>query len=44
VTLTAADGVLHGTVKGIGDGGELLLQTSEGIRKLVQADEVRLVE
>ena len=43
VTLIAADGVLHGTVKGIGDGGELLLQTPEGIRKLVQADEVRIV-
>lgn len=42
VTLLAADGALHGTVKGIGDGGELLLQTPEGIRKLVQADEVRV--
>ena len=42
VSLIAADGVLHGTVKGIGDGGELLLQTPAGIRKLVQADEVRV--
>lgn len=43
VTLISAEGVLHGTVKGIGDGGELLLQTADGIRKLVQADEVRVV-
>ncbi|WP_367875316.1 hypothetical protein [Luteolibacter sp. Populi] len=29
---------------GIGDGGELLLETAAGIRKLVQADEVRVLE
>ncbi len=42
VSLSAADGVLHGTVRGIGDGGELLLETPQGLRKLVQADEVRV--
>ena len=40
--LTAADGLLHGTVRGIGEGGELLLETPDGLRKLVQADEVRV--
>jgi len=43
VTLLSADGILNGRVSGIGDGGELLLQTAEGIRKLVQADEVRVI-
>ena len=43
VRLLAADGALNGTVRGIGEGGELLLETSEGLRKLVQADEVRVV-
>ena len=43
VTLISAEGVLNGKVTGIGDGGELLLQTPDGIRKLVQADEVRVV-
>jgi BirA family biotin operon repressor/biotin-[acetyl-CoA-carboxylase] ligase len=42
VRLLAADGMLSGTVAGIGDGGELLLQTDTGLRKLVQADEVRV--
>ena len=44
VRLLAADGAMSGTVAGIGDGGELLLQTPAGLRKLVQADEVRVVE
>ena len=44
VRLLTADGVLSGTVAGIGDGGELLLETAAGIRKLVQADEVRVLE
>ena len=42
VSLISAEGVLHGRVAGIGDGGELLLQTVDGIRRLVQADEVRM--
>ncbi|MEK7950248.1 biotin--[acetyl-CoA-carboxylase] ligase [Luteolibacter soli] len=44
VRLTAADGVLVGEAAGIGDGGELLVRTSEGIRRIVQAEEVRVVE
>ena len=44
VRLIAADGELSGPVAGIGDGGELLLQTPAGLRKLVQADEVRVME
>lgn len=44
VSLISAEGVLHGKVIGIGDGGELLLQTVDGIRKLVQADEVRITD
>lgn len=43
VRLRVADGVMEGTVKGVGDGGELLVETSEGMRALLQADEVRVV-
>lgn len=42
VRLTCADGLLTGTAAGIGDGGELLVKTADGIRRIVQADEVRL--
>lgn len=43
VRLSAADGVLHGTAEGIGEGGELLLRTDDGaLRRVVQAEEVRL--
>jgi BirA family biotin operon repressor/biotin-[acetyl-CoA-carboxylase] ligase len=42
VRLICADGVLSGEAAGIGDGGELLVRTSEGIRRIVQAEEVRL--
>ena len=44
VRLTCADGVLAGEAAGIGDGGELLVRTAEGIRRIVQAEEVRVVE
>ena len=44
VLLLAADGALSGKVAGIGEGGELLLETPGGLRKLVQADEVRVTE
>lgn len=44
VTLTAADGPRAGVVAGIGDGGELLLRGERGIERLLQADEVRVVE
>jgi BirA family biotin operon repressor/biotin-[acetyl-CoA-carboxylase] ligase len=43
VRLTAADGILSGEVAGIGDGGELLVRTPEGLRQIVQAEEVRVV-
>jgi len=44
VRLTCADGVLAGEAVGIGDGGELLVRTPEGIRRIVQAEEVRVIE
>lgn len=43
VRLTCADGVLAGEAAGIGDGGELLVRTPDGIRRIVQAEEVRVV-
>lgn len=42
VRLLAADGSVSGKVAGIGDGGELLVETPNGVRRLVQADEVRI--
>ncbi len=42
VRLTCADGVLTGEAAGIGDGGELLVRMPEGLRRIVQADEVRI--
>ncbi len=42
--LTAADGIVTGEALGIGDGGELLIRTPQGIRRIVQAEEVRVVE
>jgi BirA family transcriptional regulator, biotin operon repressor / biotin---[acetyl-CoA-carboxylase] ligase len=44
VRLTCADGVLTGEAAGIGDGGELLVRTPDGLRRIVQAEEVRVVE
>lgn len=41
VRLSSAEGVLTGEVAGIGDGGELLLRVPDGLRQIVQADEVR---
>lgn len=43
VALKAADGPKIGTVEGIATGGELLLRTEEGLQRLIQADEVRLI-
>jgi BirA family biotin operon repressor/biotin-[acetyl-CoA-carboxylase] ligase len=43
VSLTTASGPKAGTVEGIAPGGELLLRTAEGLERLIQADEVRLV-
>ena len=44
VRLTCADGVLAGEAAGIGDGGELLVRTPDGLRRIVQAEEVRVME
>lgn len=43
VALKAADGSKSGTVEGVAPGGELLLRTEEGLQRLIQADEVRLI-
>ena len=43
VTLTTASGPRVGTVEGIAAGGELLLRTANGLERLIQADEVRLL-
>lgn len=43
VTLTTAGGPGMGMVEGIADGGELLLRTANGLERLIQADEVRLL-
>jgi BirA family biotin operon repressor/biotin-[acetyl-CoA-carboxylase] ligase len=42
VSLTAASGLLTGTVEGISPQGELLLRTPGGLQTLLQADEVRI--
>jgi BirA family biotin operon repressor/biotin-[acetyl-CoA-carboxylase] ligase len=42
VRMLCGDAVLRGEVTGIGDGGELLLRDAGGLRKIVQADEVRI--
>lgn len=43
VTLSTAGGMKSGTVEGLAAGGELLLRTEQGLERLMQADEVRLV-
>ena len=43
VTLVTANGPRIGTVEGIADSGELLLRTRNGLERLIQADEVRLL-
>ena len=43
VTLTTASGPRVGTVEGIAASGELLLRTANGLERLIQADEVRLL-
>ncbi|BCX46234.1 biotin--[acetyl-CoA-carboxylase] ligase [Haloferula helveola] len=42
VTLDTAAGSESGVVRGIGDHGELLLESSDGIRPILQADQVRI--
>jgi len=43
VSLQTAGGMRHGMVEGISEGGELLLRTSQGIEKIIQAEEVRII-
>lgn len=43
VTLTTASGPRTGIVEGIAAGGELLLRTGNGLERLIQADEVRIM-
>lgn len=43
VSLATANGPRVGTVEGIADSGELLLRTENGLERLIQADEVRLL-
>jgi len=43
VSLLTAKGRVTGTVESIAPGGELLLRTDGGIRRLMQADEIRIL-
>jgi len=43
VTLSTAGGPKSGIVEGIAPGGELLLRTGDGLERLMQADEVRVL-
>ncbi|MEY3895034.1 MAG: hypothetical protein RLZZ214_553 [Verrucomicrobiota bacterium] len=43
VSLTTANGPRTGIVEGIAAGGELLLRTVDGLERLIQADEVRVL-
>lgn len=43
IRLIHGGSVLTGTAAGIGDGGELLLDTEAGRQRIVQADEIRLL-
>ena len=43
VSLTTSNGQRQGLVEGIGPGGELLLRTPSGLERLIQADEIRLL-
>ncbi len=44
VNLLTAGGPRHGTMIGLGPGGELLLRTPDGVERIIQADEVRLAD
>lgn len=44
VSLTDSKGPRTGVVEGIAPGGELLLRTDAGVERLIQADEVRILE
>lgn len=44
VSLSTSNGPRQGVIDGIAPGGELLLRTETGIERLIQADEVRILE
>ena len=44
VSFRTGQGMREGVVEGISPGGELLLRTSEGIEKWLQADEIRFLD
>ena len=44
VSLGTSSGPRHGRVEGIAPGGELLLRTESGLERLMQADEVRILD
>lgn len=44
VTLTTASGPKTGIIEGIAPGGELWLRTATGLERLIQADEIRLIQ
>jgi BirA family biotin operon repressor/biotin-[acetyl-CoA-carboxylase] ligase len=44
VSLLTASGPRQGSIAGIAAGGELMLETSDGVENLIQADEIRLIE
>ena len=44
VRLHEPSGILEGIVGGVGEGGELLLDTDAGTIRLLQADEIRIIE
>jgi BirA family biotin operon repressor/biotin-[acetyl-CoA-carboxylase] ligase len=44
VSLTDSKGPRTGVVEGIAPGGELLLRTDECVERLIQADEVRILD
>ena len=43
VSLTTSNGLQTGIIEGIAPGGELLLRTENGLERLIQADEIRLL-
>ncbi len=44
VSLSTSSGPRQGVIEGIAPGGELLLRTESGLDRLIQADEVRILE
>jgi BirA family transcriptional regulator, biotin operon repressor / biotin---[acetyl-CoA-carboxylase] ligase len=44
VSLGTSSGPRHGKVEGVAPGGELLLRTESGLERLMQADEVRIID